>query len=168
MRWRRARAARQYRSPPTGSRTGHAGPAGRALPRDAALVLERLLPLGLVWRLHVGPIIIDTHNHVHGAAFARRIGPGRRPQRHLDGGGARWLRLDRPWGLVGGLSRIAQLDPRNAVADQCLHPAQADVRPRRGSGYDPKPVIQRPIIRSPRRRARAELVARRGRAPWLS
>ncbi|MFL5103025.1 MAG: hypothetical protein ACJ8E5_20715, partial [Xanthobacteraceae bacterium] len=76
-----------------------------ALPRDAALVLERLFPLGLVWRLHLGPIIIDTHNHVHGAAFARRISAGGRPQRHLDGGGARWVRLDRPWGVVGGLKQ---------------------------------------------------------------
>jgi hypothetical protein len=37
-----------------------------------------------------------------------------------------------------GLSRIAQLDQRTALADQCLHSAEADVRPpRRKSGVDP-------------------------------
>ena len=35
------------------------------------------------------------------------------------------------------LSRIAQLDQRTALADQCLHSAEADVRPpRRKSGFD--------------------------------
>ena len=37
------------------------------------------------------------------------------------------------------LSRIAQLDQRTALPDQCLHSAEADVRPpRRKSGFDPK------------------------------
>ena len=36
------------------------------------------------------------------------------------------------------LSRIAQLDQRTALPDQCLHSAEADVRPpRRKSGFDP-------------------------------
>ena len=36
------------------------------------------------------------------------------------------------------LSRIAQLDQRTALADQCLPSAEADVRPpRRKSGFDP-------------------------------
>ena len=35
------------------------------------------------------------------------------------------------------LSRIAQLDQRTALPDQCLHSAGADVRPsRRKSGFD--------------------------------
>ena len=39
-----------------------------------------------------------------------------------------------PWQL----SRIAQLDQRTALPDQCLHSAEADVRPpRRKSGFDP-------------------------------
>ena len=39
---------------------------------------------------------------------------------------------------VGNLSRIAQLDQRTALPDQCLHSAEADVRPpRRKSGVDP-------------------------------
>ena len=34
--------------------------------------------------------------------------------------------------------RIAQLDQRTALPDQCLHSAEADVRsPRRKSGVDP-------------------------------
>lgn len=38
------------------------------------------------------------------------------------------------------LSRIAQLDQRTALPDQCLHSAEADVRPpRRKSGFVPKP-----------------------------
>ena len=37
------------------------------------------------------------------------------------------------------LSRIAQLDQRTALPDQCLHSAEADVRPpRRKSGFGPK------------------------------
>ena len=38
------------------------------------------------------------------------------------------------------LSRIAQLDQRTALPDQCLHSAEADVRPppRRKSGFDPR------------------------------
>src|SRR5258707_1563568 len=37
------------------------------------------------------------------------------------------------------LSRIAQFDQRTALPDQCLHSAEADVRPPRGkSGVDPK------------------------------
>ena len=36
------------------------------------------------------------------------------------------------------LSRIAQLDQRTALPDQCLHSAETDVRPpRRKSGFDP-------------------------------
>ena len=36
------------------------------------------------------------------------------------------------------LSRIGQLDQRTALPDQCLHSAEADVRPpRRKSGFDP-------------------------------
>ena len=36
------------------------------------------------------------------------------------------------------LSRIAQLDQRTALPDQCLHSAEADVRPpRRKSGFGP-------------------------------
>ena len=36
------------------------------------------------------------------------------------------------------LSRIAQLDQRTALPDQCLHSAEADIRPpRRKSGFDP-------------------------------
>ena len=39
------------------------------------------------------------------------------------------------------LSRIAQLDQRTALPDQCLHSAEADVRPpRRKSGFDPEPT----------------------------
>ena len=35
------------------------------------------------------------------------------------------------------LSRIAQLDQRTALPDQCLHSAEADVRPpRRKSGFE--------------------------------
>ena len=38
------------------------------------------------------------------------------------------------------LSRIAQLDQRTSLADQCLHSAEADVRPpRRKSGFEPEP-----------------------------
>ena len=38
----------------------------------------------------------------------------------------------------GLLSRIAQLDQRTALPDQCLHSAEADVRPpTRKSGFDP-------------------------------
>ena len=41
---------------------------------------------------------------------------------------------------LAGLSRIAPLDQRTALADQCLHSAEADVRhPRRKSGFDPIP-----------------------------
>ena len=37
------------------------------------------------------------------------------------------------------LSRIAQLDQRTALPDQCLHSAEADMRPpRRKFGFDPK------------------------------
>jgi hypothetical protein len=40
---------------------------------------------------------------------------------------------------AGGLSRIAQLDQRTALPDQCLHSAEADMRPpRRKSGFDAK------------------------------
>src|SRR3954469_15498951 len=40
------------------------------------------------------------------------------------------------------LSRIAQLDQRTVLPDQCLHSAEADVRPpRRKSGFDPRPDI---------------------------
>ena len=36
-----------------------------------------------------------------------------------------------------GAAKIAQLDQRTALADQCLHSAEADVRPpRRKSGFD--------------------------------
>ena len=39
--------------------------------------------------------------------------------------------------FAAGLSRIAQLDQRTALPDQCLHSAEADVRPpRRKSGFD--------------------------------
>ena len=39
------------------------------------------------------------------------------------------------------LSRIAQLDQWTALADQCLHSAEADVRPpRRKSGFNLKPT----------------------------
>ena len=34
---------------------------------------------------------------------------------------------------VAKLSRIAQLDQRTAATDQCLHSAEADVRPQGGS-----------------------------------
>src|SRR6476619_6614005 len=52
------------------------------------------------------------------------------------------------------LSRIAQLDQRTALPDQCLHLAEADVRPpRRKSGFDTFSDMQRTsLIRSPRRR----------------
>ena len=52
------------------------------------------------------------------------------------------------------LSRIAQLDQRTALPDQCLHSAEADVRPpRRKSGFDPicdigadrNPAVQQPL-----------------------
>src|SRR4029077_1500765 len=40
------------------------------------------------------------------------------------------------------LSRIAQLDQRPALPDQCLHSAEADVRPpRRKSGFDPERTL---------------------------
>ena len=40
------------------------------------------------------------------------------------------------------LSRIAQLDQRTALPDQCLHSAEADVRPpRRKSGFEPEPEM---------------------------
>ena len=47
-----------------------------------------------------------------------------------------------PQGKAAGarpaLSRIAQLDQRTALPDQCLHSAEADVRPpRRKSGFGP-------------------------------
>ena len=42
------------------------------------------------------------------------------------------------------LSRIAQLDQRTALPDQCLHSAEADVRPpRRKSGFDPIETLAR-------------------------
>ena len=38
--------------------------------------------------------------------------------------------------LMGFAYRIAPLDQRTALPDQCLHPAEADVRPpRRKSGF---------------------------------
>jgi hypothetical protein len=41
------------------------------------------------------------------------------------------------------LSRIAQLDQRTALPDQCLHSAEAGMRPpRRKSGFDPVTDIQ--------------------------
>ena len=41
------------------------------------------------------------------------------------------------------LSRIAQLDQRTALPDQCLHSAEADVRPpRRKSGFDPERLFR--------------------------
>src|SRR3981189_1823423 len=41
------------------------------------------------------------------------------------------------------LSRIAQLDQRTALPDQCLHSAEADVRPpRRKSGFGPEPDLR--------------------------
>jgi len=51
---------------------------------------------------------------------------------------------ENPWLQLQGrqhvcLSRIAQLDQRTAIPDQCLHSAEADVRPpRKKSGFDPK------------------------------
>ena len=37
---------------------------------------------------------------------------------------------------------FAQLDPRTALPDQCLHSAEADVRPpRRKSGFEPGPEV---------------------------
>jgi hypothetical protein len=40
---------------------------------------------------------------------------------------------------IFALSRIAQLDQRTALPDQCLHSAEADVRPQGGSpGLDPQ------------------------------
>ena len=43
------------------------------------------------------------------------------------------------------LSRIAQLDQRTALPDQCLHSAEADVRPpRRKSGFDPERTTANP------------------------
>jgi len=40
------------------------------------------------------------------------------------------------------LSRIAQADQRTVLPDQCLHSAEADVRPpRRKSGFEPEPEM---------------------------
>ena len=40
------------------------------------------------------------------------------------------------------LSRIAQPDQRTVLPDQCLHSAEADVRPpRRKSGFEPEPEM---------------------------
>ena len=48
--------------------------------------------------------------------------------------------------IASALSRIAQLDQRTALPDQCLHSAEADVRPpRRKSGFDPKPDVAKRI-----------------------
>ena len=48
------------------------------------------------------------------------------------------------------LSRIAPLDQRTALPDQCLHSAEADVRPpRRKSGFDPKQT-RRLAVQPPR------------------
>jgi hypothetical protein len=44
------------------------------------------------------------------------------------------------------LSRITQRDQRTALSDQCLHSAEADVRPpRRKSGFD-RPCVKTPLL----------------------
>jgi hypothetical protein len=61
-----------------------------------------------------------------------RIGDGN--AQHGSGAG---IRAAQAW--RAGLSRIAQLDQRTALADQCLLSAEADVRPpRRKSGFGPE------------------------------
>jgi hypothetical protein len=56
---------------------------------------------------------------------------------------------ENPWLQLRGrqhvcLSRIAQLDQRTALPDQCLHSAEADMRrPRGGSGIDPEVATTR-------------------------
>jgi hypothetical protein len=52
------------------------------------------------------------------------LGRARLPEGCL--GNAEGLNLEPPG---GDLSRIAQLDQRTALPDQCLHSAEADVRP---------------------------------------
>ena len=68
---------------------------------------------------------------------------------------------------VGNLSRIAQLDQRTALPDQCLHSAEADVRPpRRKSGFDRycrKSLFALLMINSPSRR-RGDLINVWGKA----
>src|SRR6478736_9529603 len=39
--------------------------------------------------------------------------------------------------IIGSLSRIAQLDQRTALPDQCLQSAEADVRPQGGTRLRP-------------------------------
>ena len=63
------------------------------------------------------------------------------------------------------LSRIAQLDQRTALADQCLHSAEADVRPpRRKSGF----AVEKPqgCLRDRRRTPQSRFVL--PRESWRS
>ena len=54
--------------------------------------------------------------------------------------------------MGGALSRIAQLDQRTALPDQCLHSAEADVRPpRRKSGFGPDADMSIPFANLPER-----------------
>ena len=67
---------------------------------------------------------------------------------------------------VGNLSRIAQLDQRTALPDQCLHSAEADVRPpRRKSGFDPGCVNSTPGLAA---RAFSSFRTLQGRRPRVS
>jgi hypothetical protein len=60
----------------------------------------------------------------------------RRSHHHVESGSRRSARA-RPPQQQAQLSRIAQLDQRTALLDQCLLSAEADVRPpRRKSGFD--------------------------------
>jgi hypothetical protein len=62
----------------------------------------------------------------------------RRSHHHVESGSRRSARA-RPPPQQAQLSRIAQLDQRTALPDQCLHSAEVDVRPpRRKSGFDPQ------------------------------
>src|SRR5713101_2415845 len=69
--------------------------------------------------------------------------PSRNGDEHDDREPGLSLTLPQDEGRAG-LSRIAQLDQRTALPDQCLHSAEADVRPpRRKSGLDPKATSPR-------------------------
>ena len=68
------------------------------------------------------------------------------------------------------LSRIAQLDQRTALPDQCLHSAEADVRPpRRKSGFDPnRSCIAHSIACRRARATLAEFGCRAAAGDWVS
>src|SRR4029077_17593508 len=74
------------------------------------------------------------------------------------------LELDRSHFLYR-LSRIAQVDQRTALSDQCLHSAEADVRPpRMKSGVDPSATSTGLKFRSVAVACAISFVPKRGKA----